>query len=137
MLWGREVTGAPPSGSETSKAIRKQKPKFALDLEKKKKNHRERRASGLMVTGIQPGLCKSKDMSRKCIGRRSHVRRNEARCSEVKRSNRAGKDEALAAAAVREGSETTATSGTSAGGERAGALFVRWKTSMDARINGA
>ena len=130
------MTGAPPSGSEISKAIRKQKPNFALDLEKKK-NHREIRASCSMVTGIQPGLCKSKEMSRECIGRRSHVRRNEARCSEVKRLNRAGKDEAVAAAAVREGSETAATSGTSAGGERAGALFVRWETSMNARINGS
>ena len=43
----------------------------------------------------------------------------------------------MVAAAVRQESETAATSGTSVDGERTGALFVRWKTSMGAHVNGA
>ena len=34
ILWGREVTGALPSGTEISKGIREQEPKSVLDLEK-------------------------------------------------------------------------------------------------------
>ena len=34
ILWGREVTGALPSGTEISKGIRVQKPKSVLRLEK-------------------------------------------------------------------------------------------------------
>ena len=43
----------------------------------------------------------------------------------------------MAAAAVREGSEMAATSGAFVDGETAGARFVRQKTAMGARTNGA
>ena len=33
ILWGREVTGALPFGTEISKGIREQEPKSVLDLE--------------------------------------------------------------------------------------------------------
>lgn len=65
------------------------------------------------------------------------MRRNETRCSGVKRSSRVGEGEAMAAAAVTEDSKMTATSSVFVGGARAGAPFERWKTVVGARINEA
>ena len=137
MRCGREVAGALPSGTEISNGIREQEPKSVLELEKTSGHSQRTSPSSSIAAGVHSGLCKSKVISRRCLGRRCQTRRNETVCLGVKLSSRAGEGEAVAAAAAREGSEMVATSGAFAGGETVGALFVLWKTAMGARINGA
>lgn len=82
--------------------MREQQPRSALDREKPFVNLQRMSLSWSMATGVHSELCKSKTVSRKYGVRRSQARRNEAHCSEAKHPSRAGKGEAVAAAAVRD-----------------------------------
>ena len=107
--------------------------KIRLGAEKTTGNSQRTSPSSSMAAGVHSGLYKSKVMSRRCLGRRCQTRKTDTHCSGVKRSSKTDEGEAVAAAAAREGSEMTATSGTFLGGETAGALFVPWKMAMGAR----
>ena len=53
--WGREVTGALPSGTEISKGIREQEPKYVLGLEKTSEKLQRTSPSFSIAKRVQPG----------------------------------------------------------------------------------
>ena len=86
MRWGREVTGALPSGTDISKGIREHDPKSVFEVENTSEKSQSTSPSCSMVGGSQPGSCKSNAISRRCGGSRAQTRRNAERWAGFKRS---------------------------------------------------
>ena len=112
------MTGALPSGTEITKGIREQEPKSVLDLEKTSAKLQRTSPSCSIAKGVQPGPRRSKATARRCDGSHSQTRRNEACCSGVRRSSRAGEREAVAATATRGGAVTPEAGVTPCGSEK-------------------
>ena len=77
MRWGRQVTGALPSGTEISKGINSQDSKSVFEVENTSGNSQSTSLSYSMAGGVQPGSCKSNEISRRWDGSRAQTRKNE------------------------------------------------------------
>ena len=58
MRWGREVTGALPSGTEISEGIKEQDPKSVFEVENTSGNSQRTSPSCSIAGGVQPRSCK-------------------------------------------------------------------------------
>ena len=90
MRWGREVTGALPTGTEILKGIKEEDPKSVFEVDNTSGNSQSTSPSCSMAGGVQPGSCKSNAISRKWGGSRAQTRKNEERWSGFNRSSSAG-----------------------------------------------
>ena len=111
MRWGREMTGALPSGTEISKGIREQDPKSVFEVENTLGNSQSTSPSCSMAEGVHPGSYKSNAFSRRCGGSRAQTRENEERWSGFNRSTSAGEGDITGEAASPVSSELV-TAGT-------------------------
>ena len=79
MRWGREVTGALPSGTEVSKGIKERDPKSVFEVKNISVNSQNTSPSYSMAEGVHPGSCKSNEISLRCGCSGAQTRKNEER----------------------------------------------------------
>ena len=78
MRWGREVTGALASGTEISKGMKEPHTKSVFEVDNASGNSQSTSPSCYMAGGVQPGSCKSNEISRGCGGRRARTRKTKS-----------------------------------------------------------
>ena len=88
--WGREVTGALPSGTDISNGIKEQEPKSFFEVENTSGTSQSTSPSCSMPGGVQQRSCKSNAISRRWGSSRAQTRNNEERRPVFNRSSSAG-----------------------------------------------
>ena len=114
IRWDREVTGAPPSGTEISEGIREQEAIPPWTLRKRQQNRREHCPAVRLLIGSSSGG-EGQMQPHADVPTVVPDPQIEARCFGVKPSSEAGEGEAVAAAAER-GEALTAEIGFTASG---------------------
>jgi len=112
--YGRDVTGALPGGTVSLNGNREQEPKSVGELENTSWYSLKTFPRSVMTSGVQPGPCRLKVISRKWGGKTSHMLVKLVRCSGVRRSKSAeGGDEREESEGLPSGSPVFVASGRS------------------------